>query len=246
MCRMLGVMPEENAALDFKIVRSFRSLAFCGQVSPGSSPGHSDGWGITAWENGVPIYLGREPSNAMLDSKFDDACTLGEKRRLSSPLIAHLRKASVGLKIVENTHPFVDGEWAFAHNGTIRKLNLRLTTDSLWFFQGIMREYRKDGRRNFADAITRSVQSIYRIFPYTSLTFIASDGKKLYAYRDASRNAKYYAIYYARMSHCVVIAQERYFDADWKELPNKEFLSVDQDQNVEVIQLAPAMTSMTA
>ena len=245
MCRMLGIMPGENAAVDFSIVRSFRNLASCGQVSPGSSPGHSDGWGMVTWEDQVPAYLGREPTNAFLDSKFEEACARGEKSTVDSPLIVHLRKASVGLKIVENTHPFVDGEWAFAHNGTIRKLNLRVTTDSLWFFQGLMREYRKNGL-NFESAIRRSAQSIYRIFPYTSLTFLASDGRKLYAYRDASRNAKYYAIYYAKVRNSVVISQEKYFEADWNELPNRELLRVDRQLNTEIIQQSPVFTSQTS
>ncbi|MFI5420789.1 MAG: class II glutamine amidotransferase, partial [Nitrososphaerales archaeon] len=190
------------------------------------------------WEQGVPKYLAREPTNAFSDSKFEQACALGEKSGASSPLIAHLRKASMGLKIAENTHPFVNGGWAFAHNGTIRKLGLRVTTDSLWFFQGIMREYAKNGG-DFLDAINMSVQSIYRTFPYTSLTFLASDGGQLYAYRDASRNAEYYAIYYATLRHSVVITQEKYFEADWKELPNKGFLSVDRELKTDVVQLSP-------
>src|ERR1700676_2228166 len=113
---MLGIMPEAKTAIDFDVVRSFRKLASCGMVSRGSSAGHSDGWGIVAWEKDLPVYLGREPTNALVDEKFEKACLSGEAGQLATPLIAHLRKASVGLKTRENTHPFMNGEWAFAHN----------------------------------------------------------------------------------------------------------------------------------
>src|ERR1700730_12938644 len=112
------------------------------------------------------MYLGREPTNAFEDPKCEEACITGFSSELNSPLIAHLRKASVGLKVKENTHPFVNGEWAFAHNGTIRKLNLRYTTDSLWFFQGLLNEYEHHGG-DFTSSIQRSAESVHQIFPYT-------------------------------------------------------------------------------
>jgi predicted glutamine amidotransferase len=235
-------MPEANSAIDFHIVRSFRKLASSGMVSPGSRPGHADGWGIVGWKNGLPTYLGREPTNAFEDPKFEEACITGFSSELNSPLIAHLRKASVGLKVKENTHPFVNGEWAFAHNGTIRKLNLRYTTDSLWFFQGLLNEYEHHGG-DFTSSIQRSAESVHQIFPYTSLTFLISNGRTLYAYRDSSRNAEYYAIYYTRMTHSMVVAQEKFFDADWRELPNHSLLSIDSDLHSEVLEV-PARKSV--
>ena len=233
---MLGIMPESGTAIDFDIVRSFRKLASCGMVSRGSSPGHIDGWGIVAWKNDLPVYLGREPTNAFVDSKFDEACATGEASRFSSPLIAHLRKASVGLKIRENTHPFVNAEWAFAHNGTIRKLNLRYTTDSLWFFEGLMREHERNGG-DFVKSVRKSSRDVHRIFPYTSLTFLASDGRNMYAYRDSSKNPEYYATYYTRIPGAVIIAQEKFFDAEWVEVRNHALLSVNAQLQPEVIEV---------
>ena len=99
MCRLLGIVPAPGKVLDFSIVRSFRNLAVCGKVCEGSGQGHGDGWGIVGWKNGKPIYLGREPANAFSDPIYEDACLRGESDQLSSPLIAHLRKASVGLKV---------------------------------------------------------------------------------------------------------------------------------------------------
>jgi glutamine amidotransferase len=36
-------------------------------------------------------------------------------------VLAHVRDASVGRVALENTHPFVEGPWVFAHNGTVAR-----------------------------------------------------------------------------------------------------------------------------
>jgi len=242
---MFGIIPKYNGRIDFSMVRSFRSLASCGKVPRGSSAGHSDGWGIVAWERGLPVYLGREPVDAFSDPKFEEACQRGESGGFGSPLIAHLRKASVGVKTRDNTHPFVSGEWAFAHNGTIRRQNLRYTTDSQWFFELLMREYEKNGG-DLIKSINTIVESVREVYRYSSLTFLASDGKNFYAYRDSSKNLDYYAIFYAEMPNSVVIAQEKFFDASWTELPNRCLLSVDGSLRHEVLGILPDIESSAA
>ena len=104
-----------------------------------------------------------------------------------------------------------------------------------------MREYAKNGG-DFLRAINMSVQSIYRIFPYTSLTFLASDGRKGYRVPRCLEKCGGYAIYYATLRHSIVISQEKYFEADWKELPNKGFLSVDRELKTDVVEALPRST----
>jgi glutamine amidotransferase len=36
-------------------------------------------------------------------------------------VLAHVRDASVGRVALVNTHPFVEGQWVFAHNGTVAR-----------------------------------------------------------------------------------------------------------------------------
>ena len=235
MCRMLGIVPEQHAVVDFEIVRSFRNLASCGRVISGSAPGHVDGWGIVAWQNGLPFYFGRQPTDAFTDPKFDEACDSGSSARVSSPLIAHLRKSSSGQKTEENTHPFVFSEWAFAHNGTIRGLNLKADTDSEWFFRSLMDEFGKS--KDILKAISRQIRSVKDIYRPTSMTFLLSNGRQLFAYRDYRRHEDYYTMYYTKSKYSTVVAQEKFFESNWRELPNGGMLVVERDQNPKIIDL---------
>src|SRR5487761_796697 len=230
MCRMLAIIPKRDSKVDSEIVRSFKSLASRGMIPPGSKPGHSDGWGIVSWVGNNPTYLGREPADASKDKKYDEACEKLDDLELNSPVLVHLRKASVGLKIKENTHPFVFRDWAFAHNGTIRKLNLKVTTDSQWFFECLMREYQRNNQ-SMIRAIQEQVAGVHGIYPYTSMTFILSNGREVYAYRDCTKNPKYYGMYFTSTRDSFVICQEKFFDSDWQELGNGKLMTVDSELN---------------
>ncbi len=235
---MMGVLPSNGKYVDFGTVREFRNLASCGLVCEGSEPGHGDGWGIVTWNHGAPVYLGREPNDAFTDPLFDEACAKGEAMGVSSPLIAHLRKASVGLKVIENTHPFVQGEWAFAHNGTIRRLNLKYTTDSQWFFESIMAAFKQNGGDMIA-AITKNVKVVREVYPYTSITFLLSNGRELYAYRDAAEKMEYYTVYYASTPEGFKVSQEKFFEAPWKALENGSLLKVREDRTFQIVPILP-------
>ncbi len=236
MCRMLGLIPRRNLSDSADVLRSFRKLSVCGTVKPGSVAGHSDGWGIVTWQNGLPLYLGREPTDASNDPKFEEACIAIERSKISSPLIAHLRKASVGAKTQENTHPFVREEWAFAHNGTIRKLNLRKGTDSEWFFEQLL-ELSSGADGKIISAIATLVAQIQQVYRYSSLTFLLSNGKKLFAYRDYSDSDNYYTMYYTLLENAFVICQEKITNSDWQEIGNRELVVVDQTLNPTVARI---------
>jgi len=195
-------------------------------ICEGSEPGHGDGWGILTWRDGRPVYLGREPRDAFTDPAFEEACAKGDSMELTSPLIAHLRKASIGLKIKENTHPFIVDDWAFAHNGTIRRLKLRYTTDSQWFFESIISEYWKNGK-DLVLALKKYVKLVREVYPYSSMTFLMSNGRQFYAYRDAPENKEYYGMYFALTDHGMVLCQEKFYEESWQELENGSLLSVE-------------------
>lgn len=222
---MLAVMPKKGSFVDADLVRSFRKLASCGLVKPGRKPGHSDGWGIVAWKEGSPFYLAREPSDAWTDPKYERTCNVIEESKISSPLIVHLRKASIGSKTVENTHPFVIDDWAFAHNGTIRKQNLRVKTDSQWFFESLMKE-RKLSNGDLMMALRKQIDSVRKAFRYSSLTFLLSNGEDFFAYRDCSDDENYYSMFFTETRNSIILCQERFFDSNWSELGNGGLLKV--------------------
>ena len=233
MCRLLGVVPKGASSVDPHLLELFRGLALKGMVKPGSAPGHCDGWGIVAWGIFSPYYLGREPVDASSDPKYEEAISKIRNGSLTSPMIAHLRKASIGTKRVENTHPFVRENWAFAHNGTIRKLNLKDSTDSEWFFNCVIDEL-KSCNRDPITAIARQVEAVREVYRYSSMNFLLSDGLTLYAYRDCLDNPEYYTMFYTKTKDAFVVCQEKIFEGQWKELENGQLLSIDRRLHYEV------------
>jgi predicted glutamine amidotransferase len=227
---MLAIIPKESRRLDAGLLMAFRELATCGMVPPDSRPGHSDGWGMVTWGNCLPTYLGREPNGAMGDEKYKLAVMKITALSKGSPVLVHLRKASVGLKIVDNTHPFVRGHWAFAHNGTIRKLNLKRSTDSEWFFDCLMKEFDRNGE-DMVRAIQDQVKTVRATYPYTSITFMLSNGNETFVYRDCSKNPSYYGMYFTELRDSLVICQEKFFSSDWQEVSNGELLKFDVSGN---------------
>jgi len=75
---------------------------------------HADGWGIAAYRpDGVAIE--RQPFAAHDGRRFRAAAA-----RVEAPtVLAHVRRATVGATLPENTHPFAHGPWTFVHNGTV-------------------------------------------------------------------------------------------------------------------------------
>ena len=137
---------------------------------------------------------------------------------------------------MENTHPFLRDKWAFAHNGTIRKLNLKDRTDSEWFFNCVMEEL-KPCNGDPVSAIARQVEAVREVYRYSSMTFLLSDGLTLYAYRDCADSPDYYTMYYTRTNDAFVVCQERIFESQWKELGNGQLLAIDRKLHHEIIDI---------
>jgi predicted glutamine amidotransferase len=233
---MLAIIPKPGHYVNAGLVREFRKLAASGLVI-GKTSGHPDGWGIVAWRDSEPFYLGRQPTDASKDPRFEEACSEISKLRIESPLLAHLRKASKGAKILSNTHPFISGFWAFAHNGTIRRLNTKTKTDSEWFFSRLLEEIKTKGERP-EKAIFRTVREVKALYPRTSsLTFLLSNGKETYAFRDFAKHERYYTMFYAETEEALIICQEKILGLDWHSIENGELFKADASGNYTLIEL---------
>jgi glutamine amidotransferase len=57
----------------------------------------------------------------ILPAHSDDAFAAAGKEIRAPVVVAHVREASVGPVLPENTHPFVYDRWLFAHNGTVAR-----------------------------------------------------------------------------------------------------------------------------
>lgn len=115
--------------------------------------------------------------------------------------LVHLRWATGGLPVSsENTHPFVDGEHAFAHNGhvaPIEQLDDLLTpesraklagsTDSERYFRLVMQ--RIDEHADEVVGVTRALETLMNQFPNASLNALLLTPTRLFAIHVNSRAA---------------------------------------------------------
>ncbi len=109
MCQLLGM----NCNVPTDICFSFTGFRRRG----GDTDVHSDGWGIAFFEGkGVRLFLDPEPSAESIVSEFVRSYPIH-----SLNVIAHIRKSTLGVTSLENTHPFMrelwGRYWIFAHNG---------------------------------------------------------------------------------------------------------------------------------
>lgn len=112
MCQLLGM----NCNTPTDIVFSFEGFRKRG----GLTDHHTDGFGIGFFEGrGLRLFLDDHPS-----AHSPVADLVRHYRIQSENVIAHIRKATQGQAMLENTHPFqreLWGEyWLFAHNGHLQ------------------------------------------------------------------------------------------------------------------------------
>jgi glutamine amidotransferase len=109
MCRLFGQHAHPGADPSEPLCSAENALRF-------QSHRHPHGWGI-GWyaSDGPHVRRGILPAHA------DDAFAAAGREVRSQVFLAHVREASVGPVLPENTHPFLWGTWLFAHNGTVAR-----------------------------------------------------------------------------------------------------------------------------
>ncbi len=194
MCRILGIVADQQAEFRFCLREAPRSLGAL-------SKEHPDGWGIAVYDEPKGWTIGKQPLSAFADPHFGDVA--GEAR--GEVLVAHVRRRTVGPVSIENTHPFQRGPWVFAHNGTIEEVDrLRAaasprrlaevegTTDSEVFFAYLLTQLDAVGAGGATavdsptvdDALTRAVTLVASRPTFGACNFLMSDGQTLYAFRQ--------------------------------------------------------------
>jgi glutamine amidotransferase len=168
---------------------------------------HPHGWGLVHYVGGGPVLV-KMPVRA---DRSLEARKAAEETR-STMVMGHIRNASIGGHSLENTHPFVDGNWAFCHNGTIdvhsvfrqrlapeRRRRLKGETDSEVLFQWLLQNMEECG--DTAQGLEDAVRSIVSIKgpSTTSLDFMLSDGSTLYAYNLAFKRHHYFALHWTEI-----------------------------------------------
>lgn len=113
MCRLYAFKANEPTRVECSLVHAQNALM---EQSRGDSEGlvHGHGWGVADYTDGLPM-VEKQTWAAYHGEHFKKKAA----RVYAGTVVAHVRRATVGEPAFENTHPFHNGAWIFAHNGTI-------------------------------------------------------------------------------------------------------------------------------
>lgn len=200
---------------------------------------HQDGWGIaTQSDSGVRIV--REDIPAYESVIFTDHL-VGSVGQVG---IVHLRWATGELaRCVENTHPFVRGDVAFMHNGSLPVgpelltmidadllESIEGTTDSEHYFMALLSARRRtDSVPEAAAAVLKGVDGL----PWPSLNMMWAEPDWLHVlsahqpeFRAPVLNDDYYELSYGRSDGAVIAWSSEVTARAGTSLPNFSVLSV--------------------
>ncbi|OGF68324.1 MAG: hypothetical protein A2Y62_10270 [Candidatus Fischerbacteria bacterium RBG_13_37_8] len=259
MCRLLGLVANKKVDLIFSMTR-FEQKAH-------SNP---DGWGMGWYDEDKSARIYKEALSALdKEAEFYQASC----EAASTIIIAHVRTATMGSASDVNSHPFNYKNWIFAHNGSINRryiitqlhehyrISLKGDTDSEAYFHWLIQNIEEGD--SIVDSIANAIAEIKKI-DYGGLNFILSDGKRLYAYRDANHNLEYYSLYvllrapthdslldmfseetrvllHSKTLHsenAVLICSEKLTEEDWLSIPKGHLVEVREDLTLHQFQLA--------
>lgn len=248
MCRLLGYVSGRpvtaGQAVGTDEVRAFADLARV----------HCDGWGA-AWvpRPGDPPQVRTSERSAERDPAFAG-------QHAGHPAVAgllHLRWATLGLAVApQNTHPFLAGGVAFAHNGSLPpgttddllepayRAGLRGDTDSERYF-ALVRQHAATSP-DLATAVRRTVGVLAPRAPLASLNALLLDATSLVAVHASARSAlppedtelcraaglprdhldDYFALRIRRTPGGVQIGSTGFGRAEWEPLPADSLTTV--------------------
>ncbi len=244
MCRLLAVVsavPQPLAVSLGDLLPGFTAL----------SSFHQDGWGIAAGSQSRMV-LAKAPRRALDDPAFSAALS----STVTDAGLIHIRWATPGFGLCTgNTHPFVYGQMAFAHNGSAEPVqaiwdqvdadlrqDVEGSTDSEAYFRAVLTRMR---RADPPDALIQAASAIRSVTAISGLNAMLLTQDALYVYADhdadspASRRhgPDYFPIRYQRRAGSVVVSSTGYepVNLQWQQLPQRHVLRVGRaDLDVQV------------
>lgn len=235
MCRMVGIIARRPLPVGYELVEAPRSLLWLSrngqQPYTGRTGTHPDGWGL-AWREGEEMKLTKRGTPAGEDPEF-----VRHAQGLETDLlIAHVRKASPGLKVcLENAHPFSYQGLCLAHNGDIDSLPGDAGTDSERLLRWLAPQWDRS-----QPGLLRLLQAA-RAFRHTSLSFLMSEGSTLYALRQVRERPRflaYYTLYLKRTEEKTVVASEPLDDSpEWQAVDNATLLIIEAGGEITRLKL---------
>jgi predicted glutamine amidotransferase len=189
VCRLLGVVSATpisvTDAVGENVLADFLALTEI----------HRDGWGVAS----VADPAAAPDVEVSADNATGDARFAAAVKEPAAAHVVHLRWATSGLAVrPENSHPFLAGSLAMAHNGSIKPVDpledliqpavarmLRGTTDSERYF-ALIRQHRS-AAPDLAEAVRRAVAELRGIYPDASLNaLLLGEGQLIAVHAHAS------------------------------------------------------------
>jgi glutamine amidotransferase len=220
MCRVLGCVAAEPVSLRHELLEAENPMIR-------QSEHHDSGWGMAVYNRGrgdEPKCV-RFPQAAFTDEGFVDATDM--RGRIFN---AHVRRATMGGLVLENTHPFCMGPYSFCHNGTVlhfpRLLELGVpkpsgTTDSEHMFNYLITHL---DRRDIVGSLRRVVEGVISRSQFSGLNFLFGDGEKLYAYRLGV-----FELHWLHRPGQLLVASEQITGEAWHSVAQDVLLTLDPD-----------------
>ena len=236
MCRLMGITNFEWVRHDH-LVRNFCELARSGAVMPGDPPGHGDGWGLAYYQDRALVV--RKSGGNLLDEAQEVLEILGRVGK--APLVMlHLRKSAWNdTSSTRHAHPFQYDNTCFAHNGVVYGYQGLLPdiaipglgTDALdtevFFYHFLSAQLTSGGALGLGEAFLETVALIRKEYRFSALNCLFSDGAKLYAYRDFTKEPEYYSVYKScTHTSCIVSSQPLDEAMTWELMDKGEFLEI--------------------
>ena len=231
MCRVLGITNFDYARHQ-DIVARFCELARSGMVMAEDPPGHQDGWGLAFYQEGELVV---HKSGVNLLEETDKVINILNSAKSSPLMILHLRKSAwADTSNTRHAHPFHLNNTVFFHNGVVYDYQGLLPAinipglgadarDTEVFFYHVMSGDSQDLGRDFLD----SAALIKQKHKFSALNCLFSDGVKLFAYRDYTKEEDYYSLYKACSENSWFISSEPLDEnVQWEMMAKEEFLAI--------------------
>lgn len=194
MCRLFGLHAGGMAVpATFWLLEAPDSLAAQSRRNP-------DGAGIGVFGPDGSPTVDKQPLPAWKDAEF---ATAAHELR-GTTFVAHVRYASTGRRVLENTHPFLQDDRLFAHNGVVQGLDeldarlaevgssdlVRGDTDSERVFALITGEVRRRGG-DVTEGVASAVGWVAEHLPIYAVNLVISSATDLWALRYPATHELY-------------------------------------------------------
>ena len=113
MCRLFALRANQPTAAQGSLLLAPHSLSRQ-SLCDARNLSHDNGWGIGYYTEGQ-VQRVRSVDSAEANPRYRETAAAV----LTTALLAHIRRASMGAVAIRNSHPFLHGRWLFAHNGTL-------------------------------------------------------------------------------------------------------------------------------